>query len=440
MRRRKAATPALDHAAVDVAPIAVVDVELSAPLPDVAGATADGRRYVGASILVRLHGAPLGFLHLRTDGQGVTAAALADEIWLQLGDKVNRHLDADGLPGIDRLGPEGISSDGVPRCLSERADALRDAPSATVVVPTRNRPDELTRCLRSVQALEYPRYDVLVVDNSTGDATRRIVEDEFPEVGYVRVEGSGISRVRNRGVAEASGEILAFTDDDAVVDPGWLASLVAAFGRGERIACVTGLVVPLELETPAQVWFEEAGAYTEGCDERLIDLENRDRRSLLPYATGQIGAGVNMAWRATVLRGLGGFDVALDSPGAEDLAAFFDAIVGGFQIVYEPNAVVWHEHRRTYDELHRQLYWHGLGLGAYLTRCLVTQPRRIPDFVKRIPQGLSYGFTTSSPRNRTKSRDFPVGLTRAEQRGVVFGPLAYFRGVVRARRSASSGS
>jgi hypothetical protein len=172
----------------------------------------------------------------------------------------------------------------------------------------------------------------------------------------------------------------------------------------------------------------------EGFERRVIDLENREPGSLLPYATGRIGAGVSMAWRTQILQSLGGFELALDATGAEDLAAFFDALCEGFQIVYEPGAIVNHEHRRTYEELRGQIYAHGVGLGAYLTRCLATRPARIPDFVRRVPGGLFYGFNPASPRNRKKSPTFPPELTRVERRGVAVGPLAYLKGLRVARR------
>jgi hypothetical protein len=144
-----------------------------------------------------------------------------------------------------------------------------------------------------------------------------------------------------------------------------------------------------------------------------------------------------MAWWTNALRKLGGFDPALDGLSGEDLAVFFDALTKGYKIVYEPRAIVHHEHRRTYDELRRQLYSHGLGLGIYLTRCLATQPRRIPDFVKRLPRGLSYGISSKSMVNSRKSPAFPAQLTRAKLLGTVVGPLAYGKGVLRARRSGS---
>jgi len=432
-------------------PIAVVDVELTEPIAPIAPTRENGQRYGAARVLVRLHTRPLGVIDIALDDDGVSAGACADAIWSALGSRCNEHLRADGLPELDRLDPAGLPAIAAPPCTEPRRAVLRDPPSATVMICTRNRPALLRRSLRSLQELDYPDVELMVVDGSPGPETADLVRREFPDVTYLHVGQNRTAVARTRGTQAASGEFVASSDDDAVVDRNWLTELITGFGSDERVACVTGLVIPLELETPAQVWFEESGAFTAGFDRREISIEMAtERGSLIPYATGKIGAGVSMAWRRSLLLEIGGYDAALDTltppwplrarprSAAQDLAAYFDALVNGYRIVYEPGAVVFHEHRRTYEELERQLYWHGIGLSAYLTRSLLTQPRRIPDFIRRIPSGVRWGFAHESPRNREKSENFPPGLTRAERRGVVAGPFAYLRGLPEGRRLRAS--
>jgi GT2 family glycosyltransferase len=416
-----------------VGPIKIVDLELTEPLQHISSRDFT-RRYVGAYIVVRLHTRPLGVLEMSLGADGLSPTTYAASLWEEFGAKINEHLRGDTLPEHRGLATQGLPWVESPPCLLARRALSRNAPKASIVVPTRDRPRALARCLRSLTALDYPNYEIIIVDGSTNDATSELIRERFPTFQYVRVWGPGVSYPRNRGVESASGTITAFTDDDVVADRNWLTDLVGAFDSHQRVACATGLVLPLELDTPAQVWFEESGAFTEGFDRRVVDLRaSQSRDHLLPYATGRIGAGVNMAWRTSVLREMGGFDLALDACGAEDLAAFFDVLNAGFQIVYQPSAVVFHEHRREYEALRRQKYMHGLGLGAYLTRCIATQPKRAPHLAKRIPKGVMYGFSPASPRNRKKSKSFPVGLTRAERRGVMLGPFAYLKGVRRAR-------
>jgi GT2 family glycosyltransferase len=421
-------------------------MELSAPLVSIPPTDSNGTRYGGARVIVRLHTRPLGVVDVALGEEGAFAASCAAAIWAALGAKVNDHLRRDGLPEVLGLDERGLAPARSPRCLLRRLAVLATAPPASVIVCTRNRAELLARTLSSLEQLDYPDYELIVVDGSRTSATADLVRERFPAVRFLDVGDHGKCVALNRGVAAASGTIAAFTDDDVQVDRHWLAQLVAAFDD-DRVACVTGAVLPLELRTRAQLWFEESGGFTNGFEPRKLGLDlPREPGSLVPYATGRIGAGVNMAWRPTVLRDLGGFDVALDTlrpvwpPGAghrtaaEDLAAFFDALVRGYRIVFEPGAIVFHEHRRTYDELAEQLYWHGIGLSAYLTRCLVTRPAQIPDFLRRVPSGIAYGFAALSQGNDDKSANFPPALTRAEWRGVIHGPFAYLKGLPLARR------
>ena len=443
-RSRAGAPPADDDR--DFKPIAIVEAELSAPLVAIPAADPEGRTYGGARVLVRLHSRPLGWLQVAVADDGLRPDALAGAIWAALAPKVNAHLRGDGLSEIDQLPAEGLPAVTSPRCVQDREALLRNAPRASIIVCTRNRPDVLRRSLQAIDALDYPHVEPIVVDGSAGPETADLVRDEFAHVKYLHVGSNGIAVARNRGAAAASGYVAAYTDDDGVVDRHWLSELVLALTSDPSAACATGLVLPLELNARAQLWFEESGAFTEGLEARRVSLDMaHEPGSLLPWATGKIGAGVSMAWKASVIRDIA-FDVSLDTltpvlplrsrhaSSAEDLAAFFDALVRGHSIVFTPNSVVYHEHRRTREELARQLYWHGLGLSAYLTRCILKSPAQIPDFVRRVPRGLLYGFSRDSVRNKGKSDDFPQMLTRAEQRGIAAGAFAYLRGLPRARR------
>ena len=232
---------------------------------------------------------------------------------------------------------------------------------------------------------------------------------------------------------EVTGGIVAFTDDDIVADRYWLAELVTAFGAAENVGAVTGLVFAAELETPAQIWFEQASRWSGRLGRQVYDLgENRPDSVLYPYATGMLGAGANMAFRASILREIGGFDPAL-GPGAaglggEDLAAYFEVLARGYRIVYEPSAIVHHWHRREYEALREQMYAYGAGLTAYLTKVLIERPWRIFDLVVRMPAGLVYALGSNSPKNSKRSADYPRELIVLERKGLLYGPFAYLRG------------
>ncbi|MCH7584942.1 MAG: glycosyltransferase family 2 protein [Acidobacteria bacterium] len=308
-------------------------------------------------------------------------------------------------------------------------------PQVTVIVATRDRTEKLRRCLQSVLELSYPLFDVVVVDNApSSDETRRMVEDRYgdePRVRYLRQDKLGLARAHNHGVEAAEGSILAFTDDDVVVDEEWLSNIVDAFGD-PAVGCVTGRIAPLALETPSQRWLESYAGFSKGVERRVFDLNgHRPDDPLFPYTAGQLGSGANMAFRADVLEAMGGFDPALGAGsgayGGDDLAAFFEVVTRGYRLVYEPAALVNHEHHRDEAALRRVMFGYGAGLTAYLTKTVIDRPSRILGLIGKVPRGLWYGLSSRSKRNRRRAADHPPSLRRREVLGMLVGPYAYLR-------------
>lgn len=417
-------------------PIRVLEVELGQPLPAVPALDeATGRRYRRAMALARWHARPLGIVDLHLDEHGLSAEDYARQIWRALHAQINAHLREQGLPEATGLGVDGVA--GVPADARVRERSFADAPFASVIVATRDRPESLATCLRHLLSLEYPRYEIIVVDNApktaaTANLVRRRYGD-LARVRYVREDRPGLAAAHNRGVRAAKGAIVAFTDDDVVVDARWLAELVGGFRAAENVGCVTGSILPVELETPAQVWIEQYGGFGKGFRRRIFDLaENRPRSPLYPFTAGMFGSGANMAFTVSALRASGGFDPALGAGsvalGGDDLAAFFGVITSGYRLVYEPAAIVHHLHRRDYAGLRRQVYGYGVGLTAYLTKALIDTPQLLAGFAAKVPYGLVYALSARSPKNAKKLGDYPEELTRLERRGMLYGPLAYLRG------------
>jgi cellulose synthase/poly-beta-1,6-N-acetylglucosamine synthase-like glycosyltransferase len=231
---------------------------------------------------------------------------------------------------------------------------------------------------------------------------------------------------------EVKGAVVAFTDDDVVVDRHWLTEIVRGFTAVEKAVCVTGLIFPAELQTPTQIWAEQYLGFNKGFVRRVFDLdENRPKSSLYPYSAGIFGSGANMAFQTSILREMGGFDPALGAGsvarGGDDLAIFFKIITAGYKLVYQPAAIVYHRHCRDYAGLRKQTYSYGVGLTAYLTSILIDRPQLLLDFVTRIPSGLFYALSSESPKNVKKGADYPKELTNLERLGFLYGPLAYLR-------------
>src|SRR5436305_1243482 len=373
--------PAVQTIAPAYTPERVFEIELGEPVPTLSTlAEKMGYRYQRVRCLVRLHTYPLGIVEFPLVEDETNPYEYIQHIWHTLGVQIDDHLQQDGLLPVTMPGPEGLSSSSTPRCMKERQQFLSYAPFVSVVVATHNRPRVIQYCLDSLLALHYPHYEIIVVDNApdsstTADVIRQIYGD-VPQVHYVREDRPGASWARNRGIATARGEILAFTDDDVVVDPYWLIELVRAFRLTDNVACVTGLLLPLELETPAQSWIEEFGGFSKGFRRRTFDMmENHPQTPLHPYTAGQFGTGASMAFTAAFLRSVNGFDPALGpgslACGGEDLTLFFQAVTQGYKLVYEPASVAYHPHYRKYAELRKQIYSYGVGLTAYLMKNLL---------------------------------------------------------------------
>ena len=429
----------------DFTPIRIVEVELSQALSALSAFTdlAD-QFYRKALCLVRLHSQPLGIVELHLDNGTLNAQTLAHSIWQTLGEQVNTHLLQNGLAPISGLGELGIATSVTPTCLEERERFLAKAPFASVIVATHNRPELLLRCLNTLLAQCYPDYEIIVVDNAPSTSeTADLIEQTYrdvPQLRYVREDRQGLSFARNRGIQEARGEILAITDDDVMVDSHWLLELVRGFQASEQVVCVSGLVLPMELETQAQDWFEQYGGYSKGFTRRLFDMgEHHPGTPLFPYTTGILGTGANIAFRSAYLREIGGFDPALGAgtpaKGGEDLAIFFQIIMQGHTIVYEPAALLYHPHQRSYTDLRKQIYCYGVGLTAYLIKSVLDRPMLLFDLIKKIPYGVFFALSAHSSKNSHKTIYYPKELTRIELQGMLHGPLAYLRSRWALRRS-----
>lgn len=297
------------------------------------------------------------------------------------------------------------------------------SPAISIVVCTRDRSESLARCLASLAAQAGPAREVVVVDSAPADDAARRVAAAFP-CRYVREERPGLDRARNRGLAEARGALVAFTDDDVEAAPGWLAALATAFAD-PGIDGVTGRVLPAALDTPAQRLFEAAGGMDKGPFPRLFDPA-----ALPPLARNrvqEIGVGANMAFRRAALDRVGGFDPGLDrgtpAAGAGDLDLFQRLLAAGYRIRYEPAAMVHHHHRREMDELTRQLRENGRSYGVYLRKLWATGGER--GAVARVVLLWYAWHAIRLTRGLLGRHPFPPRLLWQEFRGALEAPRAY---------------
>ena len=357
-------------------------------------------RYDHALLLFRWKGKPVGQVSLAVRDGRIS------------GDRIRESLEERSAPILQQWLHDYLECDLRP--------AVPVLP-ATVAVCTRDRPGDLSNCLVALSRLRDQGQEILVVDSaSRSDETRQVVA-QFPQARYVRVERPGLDIARNRAMRDARHPIVAFTDDDAEPDPDWLYHLTQGFDD-RRILAVTGLTMPLELETPAQEWFERTNGFGRGFTRTVYHGTSHN-----PFLVGPIGAGVNMALRRETMELVGRFDEALDagtptrSGGDHDM--FTRILIAGYSILYEPAALNRHRHRREWEGLRDTIYGYGVGVYSHLTGHLLRnrEPMAVLLALGWLREQIARLFRALLRR----PGHVPLDLVLAELRGCAAGPRAY---------------
>lgn len=381
-------------------PTKVLDLELT-NLSDIT----DGLQgYPCALILYRLHGIPMGCAWIPIQKNRLTFHELQETF-----------CQSNFGPVFEHLAREYLQS----------AEVEHHAPpTVTVAICTRDRPEDLARCLRALLDLPDEGQEYLVVDNCPStDATQQVVASCNQRVRYVRENRPGLNIARNRALREAQGEIVAFIDDDAVPDSMWLRSLLRNF-TNPLVQCVTGLTMPMELETEAQEWFERYSSFRRGFYRTVFD-----NSGLSPLAAGHCGAGANMALRRNITEHVGDFDEALDGGTATrsggDTDMFIRILAAGYKIVYEPAALNWHRHRRSWQELCDTIYGYGVGTYAAWTRSLLLG-REFGVFLVAFTWLWQAQLPALLRGLLRRPGHVPPSLPWLELKGCLYGPFAYW--------------
>lgn len=435
------ATRHLPDPLVGQLPVVVGDLELSRPLAAQLVLPPNTHR---VELLARLHGEPLGLVDTALTPT-LTEEVVAQLVEDALSTVIDQHLKRDGasLDAIPMRG--GLDSGAMCPGVPPPRDTL-----VSVVIPTARRPQLLAACIQAVLGSTHTRLEVLVVDNAPADPrTRAVVEaqsEHDDRVHYLAEPVPGASVARNTGAQAAQGDVLAFTDDDVVVDRHWVAALLRGLDRAPDVVCATGLTLAREIETVAQLGFERYGAWPRSFAPRRFDLtEHRGDTLLYPWTAGVFGASNNLAVRRDVLLRRGGFEErmgpATPTYGGEDLDLMLDLVLHGGAVAFEPFALARHSHRREIADLCWQVFTYGTGMTALLTRWAFRDRRLVRDLARSAPKILAALRHADIPAGRASG---PLGpalerrLRRLELAGYVYGPVAWAR-AARVRRSRPAG-
>jgi glycosyltransferase involved in cell wall biosynthesis len=272
----------------------------------------------------------------------------------------------------------------------------------SVIVCTRNRCDKLRGLLRSLARLDVPAgssFEVVVVDNGSSDSTAEACA-EFRTclpLSYLRESRRGKSIALDRGIDAARGEVVAFTDDDCVVDTSWLRVLVCEFSRDPELAAAGGRV---------ELYNAQDHNITLSTYHETVVVNTTPAFLFKPLIIG-----ANMAFRASALAKVGRFDGRL-GPGsrcgavAEDMDYMYRTFRKNLKIVYFPHLLVFHNHGRQTDaEVDEVMYRYRVGRAAFLMKHLPDEVALKRLYWDVLPPAKTVGrrlFTRESSRAELK--------------------------------------
>lgn len=411
-------------------PALVADVELTHP----AIAIPIDPRYRTVRALIRVHGRPVGYAdiaagHDRMLGRTQILRALDPDTVVRASEHLLADLRGAGVPLAtarpclaDLLALHDASA---PTCAAADPTA---GPLVSVAICTRDRAWSLGATLDSLLRQSYTNFEIMVVDNAPpNDSTERLVRGDYPAARYIHEPQAGLDHARNRAMREARGEIVAFIDDDAIADVGWLSALVPLFDD-PRVLCATGLVAPALLDTPGQELFERFG-YSKGFERVLFRLDMPPHPPGFPYK-GYIGTGCNCALRRGALDLVGPFDPRLDMgtpvPGGGDHDMFARIIRAGYALVYDPAPVVFHQHIAELALVVKRLGQYQESFLAFMTKAMLSDH----TYTLTLACHMSYWYVRKTVRGvgaALKKRDRPLALVLSEALGAWRGPVALYR-------------
>jgi glycosyltransferase involved in cell wall biosynthesis len=423
----------------------VTECDVAIKVPSIIATRAD----IPAFVLIRVFSEPIALLELTLPVAGLSAAELAVEIAARLAPQLRERFEDCGLAWTGEIPLGGLAPPRTPSFLASRELVQRDGPTMTIAICTHERPESLEMTLRSVVKQRYPRYDVLVVDNAPGtDATREVVArlaEEHPAIRYEVEPRPGLSWARNCAADCATGEVVAWVDDDVLCDPWWATEMVRGFFEVPGADVVTGTVVPSELATRSQLMFDRYASVRRrrGFARAVFSAGTPGGQSPL-YPMPPFGIGANMAFRRGAVKRIGGFDTALGAgtltQSAEDTAAFSAVLLAGGIVVYQPSAIVHHHHRQDDGALRNLMRGHGRGLGAFYTSMVLHRPAVALEVVGLVPRAMRDQLSSRGQRLSKLGDGFPPELLRANRLGIVQGPWFYARARREARRLQSRGA
>ncbi|MDR1992475.1 MAG: glycosyltransferase [Nitrososphaerota archaeon] len=255
----------------------------------------------------------------------------------------------------------------------------------SIIIPTKNRPNDLACCLNSINDVADKFFELVVVDSSN---VSHIIETNRSNTlkangKYLFFAESGVSKARNYGIQNSSGEILVFADDDFVVTNGWLTNLLKPF-EDPKIFCVTGRMLALRKDASSNL-YERTMSFDRGHSSKIFSKKNLQIRGLFSTLSklGQkrLGEQTPVPWavgygfcsfQRSVFDLIGFYDINLGrgtkAIGSEDPDIFYRILKADLSIYYSSEAVILHNHRVGKDRLYVDFFNSGKSISAFVSK------------------------------------------------------------------------
>ncbi len=239
-------------------------------------------------------------------------------------------------------------------------------PVISVLVCTRNRDANIGKCVASILANPVREMELLVIDQSDGEATQNALESiQDGRLRYIRTPTRGLARARNVGVEASVAPIVLFTDDDCYAEETWVESFLEEFERNPSLDAVYGRVLPYGEGGPDQT----CPTIMEATQPRLVEGLRWER------VQEAVGHGNSMAFRRSCFERHGLFMEWLGAgtamTGGEDTDFSFRVLRGGARIFYSPKPVAYHDNWMPIADSYRQLAGYMTSGSAVLTRFIL---------------------------------------------------------------------
>jgi glycosyltransferase involved in cell wall biosynthesis len=250
-------------------------------------------------------------------------------------------------------------------------------PDVSIVICTRNRNERIVSTLESIFENTWTKFEVIIIDQSVNESTQIAVQPFLadPRSTYKRTNTSGLSTARNIGLAEARGKIVAFTDDDCRVSNNWIESILREYAQHPAVVSIFGRIIPGDLSNASDL-NQNFNLPQIKRLQQVLPIAKKDDLSYQLFQKNPnnlgFGHGANMCFKRSAFSKYGKFDEFLGAGAVlgawEDRDMGHRILLGGGQILYSPDIVIYHDHWREWSEVKDAYKNYAIGTGTAVNK------------------------------------------------------------------------